>query len=181
MENTLFPISPEAGGDATGSGDAHVRPKAGLKPRSAGKALPWPRSGSGSPAEGFGGACAHRGSFDEAGSAGRCSAPRRRREATIIPRGMIAQPREDCAAESFRGICAVRNYLKHMGRMDPSYPVHVQRQHARDRLIHLIYKTFRCYGDRFRRCGVKSAKELLEPTPNHGRTPSSWGKKYLDF
>ena len=37
MENTLFPISPEAGGDATGSGDAHVRPKAGLKPRFGGQ------------------------------------------------------------------------------------------------------------------------------------------------
>ena len=28
--------------------------------------------------------------------------------------------------------------------------------------------------------GVKSAGNPLEPTPNHGRTPSPWGKKYLD-
>ena len=29
--------------------------------------------------------------------------------------------------------------------------------------------------------GVKSASNPLEPNPNHGRTPSPWGKKYLDY
>ncbi len=79
-----------------------------------------------------------------------------------------------------RGMCAVREYLKHMGRMDPSYPVHVQWRHARDRLIHLIYKIFRCCGGRFRRGGVKSANQTHELPRDRGRTPFPRGKEYLD-
>ena len=79
-----------------------------------------------------------------------------------------------------RGMCAVRKHLKHMGRMDPSYPVHVQRRHACDRRIHLIHKIFRCCGGRFRRCGVKSANQTHELPRNCGISPSPWGKKYLD-
>ena len=77
-------------------------------------------------------------------------------------------------------MCAVREYLKHMGRMDPSYPVHVQWRHARDRLIHLIYKIFRCCGGRFRRGGVKSANQTHELPRDRGRTPFPRGKEYLD-
>ena len=80
----------------------------------------------------------------------------------------------------FRGMCAVRNYLKHVGRMDPSYPVHVQRRHARDRLVHLIHEIFRCCGGRFRRGGAKSADQTHELPRNRGRTPFPRGEKYLD-
>ena len=79
-----------------------------------------------------------------------------------------------------QGICAVRNYLKYMARMDPPYPVHVQRRHVRNRLGHLIQKIFRCCRGRFRRSGVKSADQTHEPPRNRGVGPSPWGKKYLD-
>ena len=67
-----------------------------------------------------------------------------------------------------------------MGKMDPSYPVHVQRRHTRDRLIHLIYKIFRYCGGRLRRGGVKSANQTHELPRNRGISPFPWGKKYLD-
>ena len=73
-------------------------------------------------------------------------------------------------------MCAVRKYSEHMGRMNPSYPVHVQRRHARDPLIHLIYRLFRCCGGRFRRRGVKSANQTRELPRNRGISPSPWGK-----
>ena len=94
-----------------------------------------------------------------------------------IRRGDTLPPR-NCPHGS--GMCAVHKYLKHTGRMDPSYPVHVQRRHARDRLIHSIHKILRCCGGRFRRGGAKSANQTREPPRNRGVGPSPWGRKYLD-
>ena len=73
-------------------------------------------------------------------------------------------------------MCAVRSYSKHMGSMDSSYPVHVQRRRARERLIHLIHRIFRCCGGRLRRGGVKSAGQTHELSRNRGVGPSPWGR-----
>ena len=115
------------------------------------------------------------------GAASAPSFPLLLRLALRAPTPSIPLASRERKPELLGGMCAVRKYLKHMGRMGPSYPVHVQRRHARDRLIHLIYKIFRCCGGRFRRCGVKSAYQTheLPRNPDIARKSTVWPRDRL--